>query len=67
MAFSNDYPYTDFHEMNLVGGRMTAKDKKKLYDKYFEWEQYGETFQGCGGCLFIIVMIVAILYAWLKG
>ena len=24
-----------FHEMNLVGGRMTAKDKKKLYDKYF--------------------------------
>ena len=26
-----------FHELNLVG-RMTAKEKKKEYDKYFEWE-----------------------------
>lgn len=55
-----------FHELNLIG-RMTAKEKKKEYDKYFEWEQYGAVFQGCVGCLFVIVMIVALLYAWLKG
>lgn len=56
-----------FHETNLYGRKLTAKERKAEYDKYFEMEQYGEIFQGCGGCLFAIIMIVAIIYAWVKG
>lgn len=56
-----------FHEMNLIGTRKTRKEKQELYDRFFEREQYGEAFEGCGGCLAAVLMVVGILYAWLKG
>lgn len=57
-----------FHRMNMItGGRMSAKDKKKLYDRYFEIER---NLEGCTGCLMLVVglpLLALLIYVCIKG
>lgn len=56
-----------FHHMNMIGGTSSAKARKKMYDDYFEMERGAEIFEGCGGCLTAIIVVIGVIYAWIKG
>ena len=57
-----------FHRMNiLTGGKMSAKEKKKLYDDYFELEQNMEGFMGCLIFIVGIPLLVLFIYLFVKG